>query len=75
MLDFYEKIKQVLSLEKDKGFQNSAVAGGLGNFLGYIQIRGSKIIFTAIFSPRYSITLNHMQFSQPMIEKNLSAYY
>ena len=42
MLDFYEKIKQVLSLEKDKGFQNSAVAGGLGNFLGYIQNLGEQ---------------------------------
>jgi len=42
MLDFYEKIKQVLSLEKDKGFQNSAVAGGLGNFLGYIQKLGEQ---------------------------------
>jgi len=42
MLDFYEKIKQVLSLEKDKGFQNSAVAGGLGNFLGFIQKQGEQ---------------------------------
>jgi len=42
MLDFYKKIKQVLSLERDKGFQNSAVAGGLGNFLGFIQTQGEQ---------------------------------
>ena len=42
MLDFYKKIKQVLSLERNKGFQNSAVAGGLGNFLGFIQTQGEQ---------------------------------
>lgn len=42
MLDFYNKIKQVLSLEKDKGFQNSAVSGGLGNFIGFIEKQGKQ---------------------------------
>jgi ATP-dependent DNA helicase RecG len=42
MLDFYNKIKQVLSLEKDKGFQNSAVAGGLGKFISFIEKQGEK---------------------------------
>ena len=42
MLVFYEKILQVLSLEKDKGFQNSAVAGGFGNFVGFIEQQGEK---------------------------------
>jgi len=42
MLDFYNKIKQVLSLEKEKGFQNSAVAGGLGNFLVFIKKHGEQ---------------------------------
>ena len=52
MLDFYEKIKQVLSLEKDKGFKNSAVSGGLGNFLGFIQKQGEQNnIHSDILSP------------------------
>ena len=42
MLDFHNKIKQVLSLEKEKGFQNSAVAGGLGNFLVFIKKHGEQ---------------------------------
>ena len=42
MLDFYRKIHQVLSLEKNKGFQNSAVAGGLGNFVRFIEQQGEK---------------------------------
>jgi len=42
MLDFYKKIKQVLSLEKDKGFQNSAVAGGFGNFINFIEKQGRQ---------------------------------
>jgi hypothetical protein len=42
MLDFYNKIKQVLSLEKDKGFQNSAVSGGLGKFIGFIEKQGEQ---------------------------------
>jgi len=42
MLDFNNKIMQVLSLEKDKGFQDSAVAGGLGNFIGFIQKQGGQ---------------------------------
>ncbi|MDO9547049.1 MAG: hypothetical protein Q7J07_09930, partial [Pelolinea sp.] len=42
MLDFYKKILQVLSLERDKGFQNTAVAGGLGKFLGFIEQQGEN---------------------------------
>ena len=42
MLDFYDKIKLVLSLEKDKGFQNSAVSGGLGKFIGFIEKQGEQ---------------------------------
>jgi ATP-dependent DNA helicase RecG len=42
MLDFYKKIKQVLSLEKDKGFQNSAVSGGLGKFISFIEKHGEQ---------------------------------
>ena len=42
MLDFYKKIKQVLSLEKDKGYQNSAVSGGIGKFIGFIEEQGEQ---------------------------------
>jgi ATP-dependent DNA helicase RecG len=42
MLDFYKKIIQVLSLEKDKGFQNSAVSGGLGKFIDFIEKQGNQ---------------------------------
>ena len=42
MLDFYNKIKLVLSLEKDKGFQNSAVSGGLSKFIGFIEKQGEQ---------------------------------
>jgi ATP-dependent DNA helicase RecG len=42
MLDFYLKIQKVLSLEKARGFQNSAVAGGFGNFVGFIEQQGEK---------------------------------
>ena len=47
MLDFYNKIKLVLSLEKDKGFQNSAVSGGLGKFIGFIEKLIQSIVFCA----------------------------
>jgi ATP-dependent DNA helicase RecG len=42
MLDFYKKIIRVLSLEKDKGFQNSAVSGGLSKFIGFIEKQGNQ---------------------------------
>lgn len=42
MLDFYNKIFQVLSLERDKGFQNSAVTGGLRKFTSFIINQGKK---------------------------------
>jgi ATP-dependent DNA helicase RecG len=42
MLDFYQKLVDVLSLEKEKGFQNSAVSGGFENFIQFIEQQGTK---------------------------------
>jgi ATP-dependent DNA helicase RecG len=42
MLDFYQKILNVFSLEKEKGFQNTAVSGGLENFISFINLQGKK---------------------------------
>ena len=41
MTEFYAKIQRVLELEQQKGFQNSAVTGGLQNFLAYIRSQKS----------------------------------
>ena len=42
MLDFYAKILQVINLEKEKGYQNSAVAGGFENFVGFIEMQADQ---------------------------------
>jgi ATP-dependent DNA helicase RecG len=42
MTDFYAKIQRVLELEQQKGYLNSAVSGGLQNFLAYIENQKSS---------------------------------
>jgi len=42
MLDFYKKIENVLTLEKEKGFQDTAVSGGLSKFIVFFEKQGRQ---------------------------------
>ena len=64
MLDFYKKIENVLVLEREKGFQDTAVAGGLSKFIVFIEKQGEhKKIDQDILSSLIKIFQSYTTFS------------
>ena len=72
MQALFQKVKKVLLLEKEKGFQNTAVSGGLENFINYINIETlENNIPTEIRSYMIEFFKNYSNFSQNERESSI----